>query len=241
MKTCLFLFSIVLSLGLFAQTPAPKAGPVKPKTLPEMLKSAHTTVSAKRDARYGWDVSLKLASRVADDSISHFEVLRADSSIYYATIMFSEYQVVEKGQVLKRFMEITGDSIAPTDRFAPVGTFKDLYPKDALGTGKASIMFLDAIVPNSTVPGYFLPDFEATSGVFHIGDTIQLVDEIGRTCTGKIEVLESSYDGMSGSINAPIFHAIPAFTVPNKYVVFLVYSKLSGEDVGANIAVTKIH
>ncbi len=206
-----------------------------------MLKSAHATVSAKRDTRYGWEVSLKLASRVDDDSISYFEVLRADSSIYYATIMFSEYQVVEKGQVLKRFMEITSDSIAPTDRFAPVGTFKDLYPTDSLGTGKASIMFLDAVVPNSAVPGYFLPDFEATSGVFHIGDTIQLVDELGRTCTGKIEVLESSYDGMSGSINAPIFHAIPAFTVPDKYRVYLIYSKLSGADVGEKITVTKIH
>ena len=240
MKTILFLFSILVSLGLHAQKPVPKAAP-KAKTLPEMLKSAHTTVSAKRDARYGWEVSLKLASRLNDDSIAYFEVLRADSSIYLATIMFSEYQVVEKGQVLKRFLEITGDSIAPTDRFAPVGTFKDLYPKDSLGSGKASIMFLDAIVPNSAVPGYFLPDFEVTSGVFQVGDTIQLVDEIGRTCTGKIEVLESSYDGMSGAINAPIFYAVPAFTVPNKYVVCLIYSKLSGEDVGANLTVTKIH
>lgn len=240
MKKLLFLFSILLSLGLHAQKTLPKSA-AKPKSLDEMYPNKHTLISANRDLKFGWEVSLKLNSRVKDDSMAYFEVLRADSTLYYAAIMYPEYATVEKGQVLKRFMEITADSIAPTDRFAPMGTYADFYPIDSLGEGKASIMFLGATLPNVEGTVYLLPDFDATNGVFHVGDTIELVDHLGVKCTGKIAVLESNCEAYGTTRISPISFVIPSFSVPTKFYVSLIYTKLSGEDVGEKISVTKVH
>lgn len=230
------LFSIVT---LNAQKTVPKSP--KPKTLDEVYKGKHTLVSAKRDAKYGWEVTLKLSSTVKDDSIGVFEVLRADSSIYYASVLYPYGEVSLKGQSITRLFAISGDSIAPTDRFAPLGTYKDFYPKDSLSEGSASIMFLDAIVPNSNIPGFFLPDFEVKKGQFSIGDTIELVDNRGQKCIGKIEVLELVCDAYGASNDAKINCAIPSTFKAEEFKAVLIYSKVSGSDVGEKLKIKKIN
>ena len=238
MKFILFISVLFSIVTLNAQKTVPKSP--KPKTLDEVYKGKHTLVSAKRDAKYGWEVTLKLSSIVKDDSIGVFEVLRADSTIYFAAILYPMNETVAKGQVLKQFMEISGDSIAPSDRFAPLGTYKDFYPKDSLSEAKASIMFMDITIPNSTVPGYMLPDFEVVNGAFSVGDEIELIDNLGRKCTAKIEVLELVCDAYGAKNDAQIKCAIPSTFKTDKFKVVLIYSKVSGSDVGEKIKIKKV-
>lgn len=238
MKFILLIGVLLSGFGLTAQKTVPKSP--KPKTLDEVYKGKHTLLSAKRDNKYGWEVTLKLSSVVKDDSIGVFEVLRADSTVYYASILYPNSETIAKGQVLKQFMEISGDSIALTDRFAPVGTYKDFYTDDSLSEAKASIVFLDAIVPNSTIPGYLITDLEVVNGAFYIGDKIELVDKLGRKCIGKIETLELVCDALGANNDASIQCAIPSTFKAEKFKVVLIYSKLSGVDVGEKIKIKKI-
>ena len=239
MKFVLLISVLLSGFGLTAQKTVPKSP--KPKTLDEVYKGKHTLVSAKRDKKYGWEVSLKLSSDVKDDSNGVFEVLRADSTVYYASILYPNNETIAKGQVLKQFMEISGDSIAPTDRFAPLGTYKDFYPDDSISEAKASIMFLDATVPNSTVPGFLITDFEVLNGVFYIGDKIELVDNLGRNCVGKIETLELVCDALGANNDASIQSVIPSTFKAEKFKVVLIYSKVTGSDVGEKIKIKKIN
>jgi hypothetical protein len=239
MKFVLLISVLLSGFGLTAQKTVPKSP--KPKTLDEVYKGKHTLVSAKRDKKYGWEVSLKLSSDIKDDSIGVFEVLRADSTVYYASILYPNNETIAKGQVLKQFMEISGDSIAPTDRFAPLGTYKDFYPDDSISEAKASIMFLDATVPNSTVPGFLITDFEVLNGAFYIGDKIELVDNLGRKCIGKIETLELVCDALGANNDASIQSVIPSTFKAEKFKVVLIYSKVSGSDVGEKIKIKKIN
>lgn len=238
MKFVLLISVLLSGFGLTAQKTVPKSP--KPKTLDEVYKGKHTLVSAKRDKKYGWEVTLKLSSDVKDDSIGIFEVLRADSTVYYASILYPNNETIAKGQVLKQFMEISGDSIAPSDRFAPLGTYKDFYPDDSLSEAKASIMFLDATVPNSTVPGFMIPDFEVLNGTFYLGDTIELIDNLGRKCIGKIETLELICDAYGANNDTKIESATPSTFKAEKFKVVMIYSKLSGADVGEKIKIKKI-
>jgi hypothetical protein len=237
----ILLISVLLSgFGLNAQKIVPKSPPKK-KTLDEVYKGKHTLVSAKRDKKFGWEVTLKLSSDVKDDSIGVFEVLRTDSTVYYASILYPNSETIAKGQVLKQFMEISGDSIAPTDRFAPLGTYKDFYPDDAISEAKASIVFLDATVPNSTITGYLITDLEVLKGRFTVGDKIELVDNLGRKCIGKIEVLELVCDALGANNDVSIQSAIPSTFKAEKFKVVMIYSKLSGVDVGEKIKINKIN
>lgn len=238
MKFILLMCVLVSGFSLTAQKTVPKSP--KPKTLDEVYKGKHSLVSYKKDPKYGWEVSLKLSSAVKDDSIGVFEVLRADSTVYFASILYPMNETVAKGQVLKQYMEISGDSIASTDRFAPLGTYKDFYPKDSLSEAKASIMFMDITIPNSVIPGYMLPDFEVVNGVFSVGDKIELVDNLGRKCTAKIEVMELVCDAYGASNDAQIKSAIPSSFKTDKFKVVLIYSKLSGSDVGEKIKIKKV-
>jgi hypothetical protein len=78
------------------------------------------------------------------------------------------------------------------------------------------------------------------NGAFYIGDKIELVDNLGRKCIGKIETLELVCDALGANNDASIQSVIPSTFKAEKFKVVLIYSKVSGSDVGEKIKIKKV-
>jgi len=214
--TCVFVFS---GNVLFAQATKPKM-PVKPVVIEHELKAMKKTSA-------GFELSIVSGMLWNDDSIRTVEICFPDSSITFAKILYPEYKTFKKGELVKNLFYVVGDSIALKSKVASVGSFKQMYPKTESCKAEASIAFQIEI---DSIPGqeWMLPDVVLQEGQIAVGDTINMVDNLGKKCTAKVVYLDIANKELNSTIVVP-FVRKEFYTNEGDTRGVLYYSVLTGD------------
>jgi len=221
---------IVVILLLLPITLLGQKSGVNPKAQPFVN---HKLISCTR-SQIGFELNLQLADNFHDDTIREMEVFHADSTVSFVSVVYPNIQYYRKGELLKNHFFVVDDTISMNDKIAPIGTFKDYYPKDSLFKGNAYAAYFENY-ENDSKQYFFVPKISCEIGSLQIGDTINLIDKIGKNGIGRIKEIEVS-DQFGTKIKTPFFTSL---FVNRNHSVSIVYEHISGDFMSLEIQISK--
>lgn len=231
MKTLFICLLGLVSFSAVSQT-------VKPKTVTKPVIVEHSFKEIKKTP-FGFELSIVSGNVWNDDSVRTIEICFPDSTITFGKLLFPEYRTYKKGETIKNVFYVVGDSIAPKAKVAPVGTYKSLYPKSDSLIAEASIMFLIDI-DSITGEQFMLPDVVVKSGQLAVGDTVSMIDNLGKKCEARVVYLDISNKELNSTIVVPFVH--PGFYEESDQIRVVMYYTLISGDSGMHekIQLTKL-
>lgn len=160
----------------------------------------HEVISKKKE--YGLQkVTFKLGEDFFEDSTKLFEVIKADSSVHFAILNYSQGREFKTGETAEIYLYTPNLKIDSTDCFAPFGTFRKKYTKDSLAEGSCSVCYLEINLPNEQ-KGWYFPHIGLKSGAVCLGDTLTITDINNSISTGQVEIISWANSNV-GSDNLP--------------------------------------
>ncbi len=231
MKHLLLSLTVLCTLQVVGQKTTTTS---KPVVIPAKPIVTHAVKSFK-PSTYGMEITLIPGQDLYDDTLTSFEIFYPDSTIQFAGIKFKQYMTYKKGMPMTHHWMVLGDTVNTKAKFAPMGSYKALYPKNDTAIGTASIAyFID--VDSIAGQEFMLPDVDIQKGVLTLGDTIEMKDDLGKKCLARVFYMDVT-DNDNAKVIVPFL--APGFTNENRKAV-VYYSPISGAAMHQKIEIKKI-